>query len=503
MRVRPPFSLLVLLALGLVSGSAGAEPPGPRDVDAIDRTAKAAYEEGKYSFCKSPARPLGVRQKGLCELAAEIDGCEGYVAACNLGEVPKDRSWIERLGEWLAPIAKGLLYLLVLGIVVIVAIPVIRAILKRRRERDLADRPNATPNRAQVVTEEAPALAEEVSDAEQALRLADEHRSRGELARALGLYLAASLAALDRRGAIRISRHRTNGEYVRGCEEESARPPLREIVRVVDQVEFGGVRPTDEGLARVAERARSIVRTTTTTLAVLALALFATGCSGSRKGADPAGDDLPVEVLGRNGYKLSPLGTSLATMPIPEGGGRSEAMPVVIVDVEKVPLEDEAQAHMMRWVEAGGVLVLFGHVGGWPEEIRPRDIRSETRDLVVRTPDPNAGLEDDDEESDDDVGTPVEIKGARTARRDAFAWKEPGSPEVEPVAWLGNETYAAKRRVGNGLVLGVANDDLFTNVGMMPAHNAAALVTLLRSASHDPRRLLPFDASGVTALSEL
>ncbi|MDF2698056.1 MAG: hypothetical protein K0S65_6439, partial [Labilithrix sp.] len=67
----------------------------------------------------------------------------------------------------------------------------------------------------------------------------------------------------------------------------------------------------------------------------------------------------------------------------------------------------------------------------------------------------------------------------------------------------GNETYAVKRLVGSGLVLGVVNDDLFTNVGMMPAHNAAALVTLLRSASHDPHRLLPFDASGVTALSEL
>jgi Domain of unknown function (DUF4129) len=523
-RSRPRPRLLVATTLGLVmfAGSMAhatepAAPPNAHDQDAIDRTARAAYDEGKYSFCKTPTRPLGARQQELCELATEIEGCEGFAAACHTGEVPKDSSWLQRLGEWLAPIAKALLYLLVLAIVAVVAIPVVRAILKRRRERRLGEPLKETPNRAQLV-EVAPVHIEEVSDAEQALRLADEHRARGELAHALGLYLAASLAALDRRGAIRIGKHRTNGEYVRGCAEDSSRPQLREIVRVVDQVEFGGTTPTDEGLARVADRARAIVRATSATLTVLALALFASGCSAPQRSADPAGDDLPVEVLRRNGFKVSALGTSLATMPIPEQGG--EPMPVVIVDVEKVPLEDEAQAHMMRWVEAGGVLVLFGHVNGWPSELRPREVQADTRDLVVRTEDPNAGDEDDDEDDDSNpTGVPIEIKGARTARRDAFAWKDAESTasasgttgsgtsasRIEPVAFLGKEIYAARRRIGAGLVLGVANDDLFTNVGVMPAHNAAALVTLVRSASHDLGRRLVFDPAGLNpaALGDL
>ena len=271
MRARlTPIAIAVAIA-GLSSSlpARAANEPGPvpaaRDVDAIDRTARAAYDEEKYAFCKEPSRPLGIRQQGLCSLAAEIEECEGFAKACNVGELPKDKSWLERMAEWLGPAAKGLLYLLVLGIVVVAAIPVARALLKWRRDRKLASPTPDTPNRALVARRE-PILAEEVSDAEAALRLAEEHRTRGELKRALGLYLAASLAALDRRGAIRIARHRTNGEYVRGCEEEASRPSLREIVREVDKVEFGGAPPTDEGLSRVASRAQAIVRVTTSTL---------------------------------------------------------------------------------------------------------------------------------------------------------------------------------------------------------------------------------------------
>ena len=42
-------------------------------------------------------------------------------------------------------------------------------------------------------------------------------------------------------------------------------------------------------------------------------------------------------------------------MPVPR-----ESAPVVVVDVDRVALEDETVAHLLRWVDAGGVLVLFG-----------------------------------------------------------------------------------------------------------------------------------------------
>ena len=499
-------SLAVAAAVFVASAAAPAvaanEPrpiPGAHDADGIDRTAQEAYEEGRYSFCTEPNRPLLARQRSLCGIAAEIDACEGLAKACSLGQVPNESDWLERIASLLGPVAQVLLYLLVLAIGVVVAIPVVRALLKRSRDRKLRQPVVEEPNVAVVVDESTPAL-EEISDADVALQLAERHRARGELKKALGLYLAASLAALDRRGAIRVARHRTNGEYVRACEEEASRAPLREIVREVDKVEFGGAPPTVDAVSRVATRAQAIVRVATSAL-VLVLALSSSGCSAPRRAADPAGDDLPIAVLERNGFRVSPLGTSLATMPIPAD---EEGAPVVVVDMEKVPLEDEATAHMMRWVEAGGVLVLFGHVGAWPDELQAETVSAETRDLVVRAPDPNGGLEDMDSEDDpEDIGAPVEIRGARAARADAFTWKDAAPLEIEPLAFLGKDTYAAKRRIGKGLVLGVANDDLFTNVGIMPRRNAAVLVTLIRSASHDPWRRLPIDPSGGAGIGDI
>lgn len=465
-------ALLVLFVSSVASAT-----PSAHDPDAIDQTAKAAYTEGKYTFCTDPSRPLGHRAETLCPIAAELPDCEGFLKACNLKE-PTERSWFERLIEVLRPIAHLLLYALVIAIVVVVAIPVIRALAKLRRDRKIQDRSVETENRAVVQVPE-PTTRDRIDDAESALRLADEHRARGELSKALGLYLAAALSALDRRGAIRLARHRTNGEYVRTCAEEANRTPLRELVREVDKVEFGGTQPTTDGVDSAGARARSIVRIAATT-ALLVLA----SCSALHKpSADPASDDLPKKVLERNGFKVGALGSSLATMPIPEG---EERTPVVIVDVEKVPLEDEARAHMLRWVEAGGALVLFGNVRDWPSELRAKVEPAETRDLVVRTSDPNGGLQDIDADEEDPakVGAPIEITGARTARRSAFAWKT----EAETIGRLGDAIYASKLRVGKGIVLGVANDDLFTNVGMLPPRNAAALVTMLRSATHDPAR---------------
>jgi len=488
------------VALGGLARAARDPRPAPaaHDVEGIDRTAKEAYEEGKYGFCTDPTRPLGIRQQGLCSFAAETEECEGFAKACNLGQPPERHDWLERIAQWLAPAAQVLLYILVIGIVIVVAVPVIRALMKRRRDRKLQEPAIDKPNVGEVV-EAAPALAEEISDADAALSLAEEHRLRGELKKAMRLYLGASLSALDRRGAIRVARHRTNGEYVRGCEEEASRAPLREIVREVDKVEFGGATPTADAVMRIATRAQAIVRVTMTTIATLALALACSGCSAPRRGADPAGDELPIAVLERNGFLVRPLGASLATMPIPEDGAEAGA-PVVIVDLEKVPLEDEAKAHMMRWVEAGGVLVLFGRVGDWPDELESKPLPADTRDLVVRAADPNAGLEDEDEDEDDDApehfAPPIEVRGARIARSDAFTWKEPAGLDVEPLALLGKATYATKRRLGSGILLGIANDDLFTNIGMRPHGNAAALVTLVRSVSHDPSRKLPIDPSG-------
>ncbi|HVH43589.1 MAG TPA: hypothetical protein VM925_14640, partial [Labilithrix sp.] len=120
------FSMTAGGATPAASGTATVVPEA-HDADAIDRTARSAYAEGSYAFCSAPSRPLGARQLALCPLAAEIEGCEGFAKACALGRTPKDRDWFQVIAALIAPVAHVLLYLLVLGVGIALAIPVIQA----------------------------------------------------------------------------------------------------------------------------------------------------------------------------------------------------------------------------------------------------------------------------------------------------------------------------------------------------------------------------------------
>jgi hypothetical protein len=478
-----------LAGLVLLSPAA-ARAETPRSLTAPQHV-ESARQDAKYTFCTSPKVPLSPRQRALCPLASEVDGCEGLVAACkadaaSAAQMEELRRSLERgksgprqlLGA-VGFLAQGLLWLLVALVIAAIAFPLVRALLRARRDKRIADAP-VRPNVALPVDRPPPPPAEAISDAEAALREADEHARRGELTRALGLYLAASLAALDRRGAIRLARHRTNGEYVRSCAEDAARQPLREIVREVDRVEFGKVIPTGESVANVAARASAVVRSgasraagAVTTTALLALLAFAAlGCGGSHRtgGAtvsDPSGDELPIDVLRRSGYDAAYLTTSLAALPIP---GPSDLAPIVVVDVERVVLEEESTAHLLRWVDAGGVLVLFGAPDAWPA------------DLHV-----TAGTAHDDHV--DVLTEDVYARGARVGVRRALSW-----PESEAIAFTGKSVYAAHVARGKGMIVGVAGRELATNVGVARPDNAGAFVAILDVAVSD-RRAAAFERS--------
>jgi len=477
MTFRAPSAAVLLLAL-LSSASASALPQGSRTAP---RDVESARQDPKYTFCSAPKLPLSPRDRALCPLASQVDGCEALVAACksdasSAEEAVRRRRNADRgSGTWrqvvgvLGFLAQGLVWLLIALVIAAIAVPLVRALLRARRDKALADAP-VRPNVAVPVDRPPTPRAEEISDAEAALREADDHARRGDFARALSMYLAASLAALDRRGAIRLARHRTNGEYVRLCAEDAARQPLREIVREVDRVEFGNVAPTGEGVANAASRATAVVRSgvpravasVTTTALLVFLALAALGCGGShRSGAtvnDPAGDELPIDVLRRGGYDASHLSTSLAALPIP---GAADLAPVIVVDVERVVLEEESTAHLLRWVEAGGVLVLFGAPDLWPADLHAT-AASTTDDLV------------------DVITDDVSALGARVGVSRALEW--PGS---DPIAFAGTTVYAAHISRGKGSVIGVAGRELATNLGVARPDNAGAFVAILDIAMND------------------
>lgn len=478
-------------ALAMLASAAlllGAPARADEAIDGPDRDVEAAMREGPYTFCKKPRAPLFERQRDLCSFS-DVEGCEGFAEACRTAPGESLARGAKSGGaEWLsalAPLAKALLYLLVVGIVLAIAIPIVSALRRARRGGALAKAAaRSSPAVATALAPEAVPL-EEISDAEAALQMAEEHRRRGELGRALALYLAASLTALDRRGAIRIAKHRTNGEYVRFCTEEDARPPLRDIVREVDKAQFGKIAPSEESVTRVAARATALVRRTAAA-ALVALAVLACGCSGGGGLAhdDPAGDELPLEVLRRQGFEVAPLGRSIASVPIPEDDAEAPGS-VIVVDVDRVPLsEEETQAHLMRWLERGGVLVLFGDPSGWPRDLGASPEVATEREIVFDEYDLPAPPDDEEDEGDSDEYVKVrEIRGRVALPRAASV------REASTIARLGPDAYVVRKFVGRGILIGVASDDLFTNVGVLPKHNAAVLVGIFRLATRDARLL--------------
>ncbi|HEX8796659.1 MAG TPA: DUF4129 domain-containing protein [Polyangiaceae bacterium] len=488
----------LVLAGALACGAAAWAPPALAVMDPAQAQADvdAAMRAHAYTFCRAPHEPLSGDALALCPHASSIPDCSGYAAACAKMTTPPSwslPSWwgMFALPPFLGVLFQVLMWLVVAALVLAILVPVVAAIVRYRRRDDAKAKKEEKPSAAAPER-----LAELVasSDEEALLARADELAARGEYGAALQLYLAAGLRALDKRGAVRIARDRTNGEYVRACADAQAKPALREIVREVDQVQFGGQPATREAASRAAQRAMAIVKAVPLAILVVLLPLVL-GCSGAASlkprvaGDDPAGGELLRDVLRAQGVTAKDLDSSLATMPLPAAG---ELTPAVIVDVEQTSIDDDTRAHLASWVDAGGVLVLAGSPTQWPKEFGasyawatgPRKITA--RRLLARAVEAEPGEEDDgDDDSESAIYARTEEHGVLATDR-GLKFKGPS----ENIAWFDDKTtYAAVVAYGKGRVLCMASDELLTNAGIAHPGNAAALVAILAATSRSDVRI--------------
>ena len=445
---------LLIIALLLIPAVAHAD----LDPSRADKDAKVALE--KHAFCREPPRALSPRAVLLCPHARETPGCSGFVAACDALEknaAPRTApKWLEELLRLLAPIAQVILWVVVVAVILALVVPLLRAWLRARRDKEVRDDDVSNPARIEV------AAADEAldgSDAEVLLARAGEHERRGEHARALSTYLAAALRALDMRGAIRLERHRTNGEYVRAVPEPPEKDALRHIVREVDHVEYGGRAATPEVVSTASKRAIALVRKLP-----LLLLLFV-GCGGEAMGGgrDPGGDEVLEDLLRAQGVKVARAGP-IASLSMPPD------QDVLLLDASRTPLDEESDPHLIRWIKAGGTLILVGAPNHWPKAIAAKQVPSTSRDIVVTT------WSDDDEET----------YPAHLARHGGMEWSSgfPLARTTDDVTW------AATRELGRGRVIGMAEVDLITNAGLARPDNAAALIAILSTIDRLDRRTL-------------
>ncbi|WP_394823304.1 DUF4350 domain-containing protein [Pendulispora albinea] len=508
---------IFIAVLGAIVASAtttDARPPpaapglaAPLDPERAARDVPDVLRENN-AFCKQPIRPLPSRARELCSVAARLPDCEGFRAACaeergpavHEPPKPKSGSFVETLQKALGDIAHGLIWVLILAVAVAVLFPLLRLLVRTRKDKALSE----TTSDAKTVTGRASRAAEELlqeEDAELLLRRAAEHAQQGNLEAALFSYLNASLRALDHRGAIRIARHRTNGEYVRACSEEPARESLYAIVRDVDRVQFGGAQATEDVVSRAASRAVAIVRSgpspegaarglALTTLLVMVLALSA-GCGfhiprGARA-SDPSGHEVLGELLLRQGVTVKRLGSSLASVPIDDRNGQGPTF-AILVDTDRTILETNTEEHLIRWVRAGGFLILAGSPLHWPNDLGAISEPSSSAEIETE-PDADEMLDPDEEEEDEEAPKapppPANVHRAKLVEPVAMR-----SPRAVPLAHTGDgKLYAAFQAIARGKVITLASSDLLTNAQLAQPENAGALIALLRTLDRRELRI--------------
>jgi hypothetical protein len=487
--------LMTLLGLLAVARPAHAVLDPTRAQADVD----AAIHDGDYAFCRAPRLPLSYQARQLCPHATEIPACAGFAAECAKATAPPPSSsssswswpWLKgsslAIPAFLGTAAEVLVWLLVAALVVAILIPIVRAIARIRRSNDPLKKDRDSKAGPASKADEPISVLPMMTDEEVLLARGDELARAGHYAAALQHYLAASLRALDKRGAVRITRDRTNGEYVRGCGDPNAKPALRDIVREVDRVQFGGLDATPDGVMRAAQRAVAIVRAVPVMLLVLVL-MLSTGCGGGggsttvpRAGDDPAGGELFRDVLRKQGVNIVPLETSLASLALPKAGERA---PAVVVDLQRTALDDDTRDHLVEWVDEGGVLVLLGSPYAWPKAfgaasaVSTAPYKLTVKRLLARSP--GEGGDDDDE------GTaPEGTIYARTTERGVLTEGTAlgfSGPTERVATFDDGMTYAGVIAHGKGFVLGIASNELMQNAPLARPGNAAAMVSIFSNA---------------------
>jgi hypothetical protein len=484
-------------------------PPPARDVAPI---VKKVFERG-YPFCKDAEYPLTSEEVDWCDLLP--DGGKKPDPRCpRLAELCAKGPQAQLMGRQRFRHSKGFTFegphipsavvwvLLALGVAV-----VLHRLLGQSLSLGAPDAKAERQDDARVDDAAARAAALKIveTDVERLLARARAAAAAGDFERGVGDAYAALLRKLEGAGVVRVEPNRTNGDHLREVARKlpDAAPEMRPLVRAVERAQFAGAGADEAAFRFVLD---GVVRLLAGKLAALAplvvgvglLSLLA-GCRQDREDWDesPSGSAGVLEVLRQYGFEARERLVALSRLS-DKGAGGGEGVDVIVL-MPDVEVAKDDWKKLETWVSAGGGLVVAGAARELPDWI-PVELDVKTPGLVsaplrgsarlsswftgkhLRVPrghalkikktaeapavseadDRHRAARDDDDDDEDDEDDDEAPDGM---------W---------PLLLRGDAPYAAEGFVGDGRVVVLADERLFTNVALLVPDDAALVTDLLR-----------------------
>jgi hypothetical protein len=490
-----------------------------------DRSTREILEQGRYDFCEEGnAYPPWLGDQRWCELAAEdsFSRCPGYRDVCDyeidVGEIDIDdwdlegddgdggaeggagggsgdrkgrvnrgarneRDPVEIQLPNLGGFARVLMWLL-LGIAIAAVIYAIYKNLVRQKDDDQpAEELPPDPGDSLLAAKLAARKVIE-TDVQRLLARAEAAAAKGDHESAIADAYAALLRRLEGDSLIAVDPWKTNGEYLYDLANKPAlRDEIRQIVREVEQVQFGSASADAGRYASVRRQVLAIVGRATLAIA-LALGL------GSQLACDPKQSSIRALA----GLDTGPSGSrAIGELLIHHEIAASHRMAELdqlaqtdgaIVLLEDVRLTNEDWKLLLDWVDEQGGMLVIATGGSLPDELGlkyvPGDDRSELvpqnpydwyySNLTLRAPSSWA----------------LEIETRVASKTEALLVRpriDEYDPQTSTWKFVDSQVYAVSQRRGedNGTVVVFASPDLWTNASLLVADNGALLVNLFRS----------------------
>jgi hypothetical protein len=506
--------------------STPTRPPPPAARDAAPLV-EAVYKRG-FPFCKDESYPMTIEEIAWCDLlprgakgalAKPDPRCPGLAALCAKGPTAElmGRQRFRRSFSVQGPAIPSAIVWILLGVgVAFVLYRLLGQSLSLGAAPDDKRPAPAAPGDDAAARE---AARQVETDVERLLARARAAAAAGDFERGVADAYAALLRKLEGAGLVRVEAGRTNGDHLRGVARKlpEAEVEMRPLVRVVERAQFGGV-ATDESSFRfvldgvVRLLAGKLAATLPIVCALGALvALAACGLDREDWEDSPSGQAGVLELLKKYGFEAHERLAPLAKL------GQGTNVTDIVVLMPEVEVGKDDWPKLDAWVAGGGTLIVAGasrelpawlpvkvssktaHVSApitMPARLTPwftgktalvppgpslEITRTAEPPLTSGAPDP-AAAHDDEDESDDDEKT-----------------DEP--PGLWPLLERAGHPYAAEGFHGDGRVVVLADERLFTNAALLVPDDATLVTDLLR---RDGQRLeLADDLTGLVSPNPL